>query len=513
MDVMLFWEQIRTFQDAAATRRAQIEMERPGKSRESVYVKQLEPTGLKHVQLQTPWKTTGWNWNPKSHKSHALQRIFPLPFVHNYRSISHFLFCWCAWINSSKFEKHCLTLEWRKQQIWYPVVNRCHTFPSRCFVSQANSRYLLLWCRKQREEQMWCSQRDHLKVYTNISWCKQVFIDILKFLKPDLREIRSTPVLKGPGNLPLRRQKNARGDDESNKGKSNETYEVPTGSGGIFGRQLGSRRLGIVLRQMFFGKWNDMKWDVIPWYWCNDKTWKSWLIQYSSSNLSGWKWTGKRLQEKKQRLLALAKQKREEVAATAKSRLRIWVCFWNPLFFVTLDRKDIIFSGSASRAFLFNLRRLIQWPLVPRKISGFRKSSSKVKATRRFWRFFLPSYGPVRLSWCRGSDFQDSDQLEDYMVSTRKQKALWIGTWAFYFVQLDAVVMSWKLLGHCWLGTSSQSGCQREGAPRVNSLWNHKVSSLSLFSSPFLAVRKAKRRFFKVDPNVCGFEFKCPISL
>lgn len=264
---------------------------------------------------------------------------------------------------------------------------------------------------------------------------------------------------------------------------------------------------------MFFGKWNDMKWDVIPWYWCNDKTWKSWLIQYSSSNLSGWKWTGKRLQEKKQRLLALAKQKREEVAATAKSRLRIWVCFWNPLFFVTLDRKDIIFSGSASRAFLFNLRRLIQWPLVPRKISGFRKSSSKVKATRPFWHFFLPSYGPVRLSWCRGSDFQDSDQLEDYMVSTRKQKALWIGTWAFYFVQVDAVVMSWKLLGHCWLGTSSQSGCQREGAPRVNSLWNHKVSSLSLFSSPFLAVRKAKRRFFKVDPNVCGFEFKCPISL
>ena len=54
MNVMLFWEQIRTFQDAAATRRAQIEMERPGKSRESVYVKQLEPTGLKHVQLQTP---------------------------------------------------------------------------------------------------------------------------------------------------------------------------------------------------------------------------------------------------------------------------------------------------------------------------------------------------------------------------------------------------------------------------------------------------------------------------
>ena len=140
---------------------------------------------------------------------------------------------------------------------------------------------------------------------------------------------------------------------------------------------------------MFFGKWNDMKWDVILWYWCNDKTWKSWLIQYSSSNLSGWKWTGKPLQEKKQRLLALAKQKREEVAATAKSRLRIWVCFWNPLFFVTLDRKDVIFSGSASRAFCFNLRRLIQWPLVPRKNSGFRKSSSKVKATRRFWRFFL----------------------------------------------------------------------------------------------------------------------------
>lgn len=213
MNVMLFWEQMRTFQDAAATRRAQIEMERPGKSRESIYIKQLEPTGLKHVQLQTPWKTTGWNWNPKSHKSHALQRIFPLPFVHNDRSISHFLFCWCAWINSSKFEKHCLTLEWRKQQIWYPVVNRCHSFPSRCFVSQANSRYLLLWCRKQREEQMWCSQTDHLKVYTNISWCKQVFTDILKFLIPDLREIRHARFVdlgfsssKAPEKRPRRRR-------------------------------------------------------------------------------------------------------------------------------------------------------------------------------------------------------------------------------------------------------------------------------------------------------------------
>ena len=77
---------------------------------------------------------------------------------------------------------------------------------------------------------------------------------------------------------------------------------------------------------------------------------------------------GKTWQEKKQRLLALAKQKREEVAATAKSRLKICdfaasylsksVCFC-----VTRDRNNIIVSGS-SRTFFSEVHSFLVVPKV-----------------------------------------------------------------------------------------------------------------------------------------------------
>ena len=151
-------------------------------------------------------------------------------------------------------------------------------------------------------------------------------------------------------------------------------------------------------------------------------------------------------------------------------------------FFVTLDRKDILFSGSSSRAFwkIFGGCFSDSW-VSTKKSSGFRKSSSKVKAMRWFSTFFFSasSDGPG-ICWCRGSGFEGFRPVGGlHGLQPKTEGTTWYMGNLFKLMQLWWV---WKLPGHCWLGTSSQSGCQREGAPRANSLWNHQVLCLSRFS-------------------------------
>ena len=154
------------------------------------------------------------------------------------------------------------------------------------------------------------------------------------------------------------------------------------------------------------------------------------------------------IEEKKQRLLALAKRKRDEVAATAKSRLeRTWHRIWG--------------SGHQWNNHPNTQRWLLDLPwnlsggvlaknfLIETNMIHFRTSTSQSRFYRSFWlTVTLPSLPSSVLKsqacksqvswrerwgqalWLHGLLFfltpvpqcQDSDQMEDYMVSARKQK-------------------------------------------------------------------------------------------